>query len=110
MRGSRSLIHLTKGELNAFHDDYLALLARYARGGRSRRRTARAPPVVRPARRLTGSLAGDPSDRPAAWSSPAKRASRFFYRADGATMAPGWMHLRSTWRALLHAGLRLTGA
>ncbi|MGW0916920.1 ArsR/SmtB family transcription factor [Streptomyces sp. NPDC002784] len=32
MRGSRSLIHLTKGELDAFHDDYLALLARYARG------------------------------------------------------------------------------
>lgn len=32
MRGSRSLTHLTKGELDAFHDDYLALLARYARG------------------------------------------------------------------------------
>jgi hypothetical protein len=32
MRGSRSLIHLTKGELDAFHDDYLALLVRYARG------------------------------------------------------------------------------
>ncbi|MDG9710577.1 hypothetical protein [Streptomyces sp. DH10] len=32
MRGSRSLIHLTKGELDAFHDDYLALLACYARG------------------------------------------------------------------------------
>nr|WBO81877.1 helix-turn-helix domain-containing protein [Streptomyces sp. SBE_14.2] len=32
MRGSRSLVHLTKDELNALHDDYLALLARYARG------------------------------------------------------------------------------
>ncbi|MFD8010620.1 ArsR/SmtB family transcription factor [Streptomyces sp. NPDC058955] len=32
MRGSRSLVHLTKDELDAFHDDYLALLARYARG------------------------------------------------------------------------------
>ncbi|MER7202938.1 transcriptional regulator [Streptomyces sp. CB01635] len=32
MRGSRSLIHLTKSELDAFHDDYLALLARYTRG------------------------------------------------------------------------------
>ncbi|MDG4858112.1 helix-turn-helix domain-containing protein [Streptomyces sp. T-3] len=32
MRGSRSLSHLTKAELDAFHDDYLALLARYARG------------------------------------------------------------------------------
>ncbi len=32
MRGSRSLTHLTKEELDAFHDDYLALLARYARG------------------------------------------------------------------------------
>lgn len=32
MRGSRSLSHLTKAELDAFHDDYLALLTRYARG------------------------------------------------------------------------------
>ncbi|WP_103510865.1 transcriptional regulator [Streptomyces sp. SM13] len=32
MRGSRSLAHLTKDELDAFHDDYLTLLARYARG------------------------------------------------------------------------------
>ncbi|MFJ6569954.1 ArsR/SmtB family transcription factor [Streptomyces sp. NPDC091292] len=30
MRGSRSLSHLTKEELDAFHDDYLTLLARYA--------------------------------------------------------------------------------
>ncbi|WP_327354749.1 ArsR/SmtB family transcription factor [Streptomyces sp. NBC_01304] len=32
MRGSRGLSHLTKAELDSFHDDYLALLARYARG------------------------------------------------------------------------------
>ncbi|WP_432151853.1 ArsR/SmtB family transcription factor [Streptomyces sp. bgisy029] len=32
MRGSRSLTHLTRAELDAFHDDYLALLARYAHG------------------------------------------------------------------------------
>ncbi|MEV6104396.1 helix-turn-helix domain-containing protein [Streptomyces sp. NPDC051940] len=32
MRGSRGLSHLTKEQLDAFHDDYLELLARYAYG------------------------------------------------------------------------------
>ncbi|MER6137142.1 helix-turn-helix domain-containing protein [Streptomyces sp. NPDC001815] len=32
MRGSRSLSHLTKEEVTAFHDAYLDLLARFARG------------------------------------------------------------------------------
>ncbi|MEU6990261.1 hypothetical protein ABZ953_06310 [Streptomyces sp. NPDC046465] len=32
MRGSRSLSHLTEEELGAFHDAYLELLARFARG------------------------------------------------------------------------------
>ncbi|NGO07174.1 helix-turn-helix transcriptional regulator [Streptomyces sp. HC44] len=32
MRGSRSLSHLTKEEVDAFHDAYLELLARFARG------------------------------------------------------------------------------
>ena len=32
MRGSRSLSHLTKEELNAFHDAYLELVRRFSRG------------------------------------------------------------------------------
>ncbi|RII11302.1 Helix-turn-helix domain protein [Streptomyces sp. YIM 130001] len=32
MRGSRGLSHLTKEQLDAFHDEYLVLLARYAHG------------------------------------------------------------------------------
>ncbi|RFU87109.1 ArsR family transcriptional regulator [Streptomyces triticagri] len=32
MRGSRSLSHLTKEQLDAFHNEYLILLARYAHG------------------------------------------------------------------------------
>lgn len=32
MRGSRSLSHLTKEEVDAFHDAYLELLARFSRG------------------------------------------------------------------------------
>lgn len=42
MRGSRSLSHLTKEELDAFHDAYLELLARFARGPED------APPDARP--------------------------------------------------------------
>ncbi|MGY0059943.1 ArsR/SmtB family transcription factor [Streptomyces sp. LZ34] len=42
MRGSRSLSHLTKEELDAFHDAYLELLARFARGPEE------APPDARP--------------------------------------------------------------
>jgi DNA-binding transcriptional ArsR family regulator len=42
MRGSRSLSHLTRPELDAFHDAYLELLARFARGPED------APPDARP--------------------------------------------------------------
>ncbi len=42
MRGSRSLSHLTREELDAFHDAYLELLARFARGPED------APPDARP--------------------------------------------------------------
>ncbi|RKN41648.1 ArsR/SmtB family transcription factor [Streptomyces hoynatensis] len=42
MRGSRSLSHLTREELNAFHDAYLELLARFSRGPEE------APPGARP--------------------------------------------------------------
>ncbi|MEO3750548.1 helix-turn-helix domain-containing protein [Streptomyces sp. B6B3] len=42
MRGSRSLSHLTREELDAFHDAYLELLARFARGPED------APPGARP--------------------------------------------------------------
>ncbi|BCL30319.1 ArsR/SmtB family transcription factor [Streptomyces aurantiacus] len=42
MRGSRSLSHLTKDEVTAFHDAYLDLLARYARGPED------APPDAKP--------------------------------------------------------------
>ncbi|MGN9816161.1 ArsR/SmtB family transcription factor [Streptomyces sp. SD11] len=42
MRGSRSLSHLTKDEVTAFHDAYLDLLARFARGPED------APPDAKP--------------------------------------------------------------
>lgn len=42
MRGSRGLSHLTKEELSDFHDAYLELLRRYARGPED------APPGARP--------------------------------------------------------------
>ncbi|AXK31720.1 ArsR family transcriptional regulator [Streptomyces armeniacus] len=42
MRGSRSLSHLTKDELNDFHDAYLELLRRFSRGPED------APPDARP--------------------------------------------------------------
>jgi DNA-binding transcriptional ArsR family regulator len=42
MRGSRSLSHLTRPELDAFHDAYLELLARFARSPED------APPDARP--------------------------------------------------------------
>ncbi len=42
MRGSRSLSHLTAEEVDAFHDAYLELLARFSRGPED------APPGARP--------------------------------------------------------------
>ncbi|MER6207530.1 helix-turn-helix domain-containing protein [Streptomyces sp. NPDC001642] len=42
MRGSRSLSHLTSEEVDAFHDAYLELLARFSRGPED------APPGARP--------------------------------------------------------------
>lgn len=42
LRGSRSLSHLTREELDAFHDAYLELLSRFSRG------PEQAPPGARP--------------------------------------------------------------